>query len=75
MKRGWNRPRFDLVELVLVAAAASFVTLLAVQQLAPRLCRERASPYVITLTREERRVLESRARKYTLPYFQVVGRS
>jgi hypothetical protein len=32
----------------------------------------RSSPYVITLSREERRVLESRARKYTLPYFQVV---
>jgi transposase len=32
----------------------------------------RASPYVITLSREERRVLESRARKYTLPYFQVI---
>jgi hypothetical protein len=32
----------------------------------------RASPYVIILSREERRVLESRARKYTLPYFQVV---
>ena len=32
----------------------------------------RASPYVISLSREERHVLESRARKYTLPYFQVV---
>jgi hypothetical protein len=32
----------------------------------------RASPYVITLSREERRVLESRSRQYTLPYFQVV---
>ena len=32
----------------------------------------RTSPYVIILSREERRVLESRARKYTLPYFQVV---
>jgi hypothetical protein len=32
----------------------------------------RTSPYVIILSREERDVLESRARKYTLPYFQVV---
>ena len=32
----------------------------------------RQSPYVITLSRHERDVLESRARKYTLPYFQVV---
>ena len=32
----------------------------------------RQSPYAITLSREERSVLESRARKYTLPYFQVV---
>ena len=32
----------------------------------------RESPYVIILSREERRALESRARKYTLPYFQVV---
>lgn len=32
----------------------------------------RKSPYVITLSKEERRVLESRARKYTLPYCQVV---
>ena len=32
----------------------------------------RASPYVISLSREERHILESRARKYTLPYFQVV---
>ena len=32
----------------------------------------RHSPYVITLSRHERDVLESRARKYTLPYFQVV---
>ncbi len=32
----------------------------------------RTSPYVIILSREERRVLESRARQYTLPYFQVV---
>ena len=32
----------------------------------------RQSPYVISLSRQERDVLESRARKYTLPYFQVV---
>jgi len=32
----------------------------------------RQSPYIITLSREERRVLEARAHKYTLPYFQVM---
>jgi DDE superfamily endonuclease/Winged helix-turn helix len=32
----------------------------------------RRSPYVITLSRHEREFLEGRARKYTLPYFQVV---
>ena len=32
----------------------------------------RDSPYVVTLSRHEREVLEGRARKYTLPYFQVV---
>ncbi len=32
----------------------------------------RLSPYVIILSRYERDALESRARKYTLPYFQVV---
>ena len=32
----------------------------------------RQSPHVISLSRQERDVLESRARKYTLPYFQVV---
>lgn len=32
----------------------------------------RRSPYVITLSRGERAALESRARKYTLPYFQVI---
>ena len=32
----------------------------------------RESPYVIMLSLHERDVLESRARKYTLPYFQVV---
>lgn len=37
MRRWWNRPRFDLVELVLVTAAASFVTFLALQQFAPGL--------------------------------------
>jgi hypothetical protein len=32
----------------------------------------RQSPYAITLSREERETLESCARKYTLPYFQVM---
>ena len=32
----------------------------------------RHSPFVITLSREERRTLENRARQYTLPYFHVV---
>lgn len=32
----------------------------------------RRSPYVIELSREERRVLEERAAKYTLPYRDVV---
>ncbi len=32
----------------------------------------RASPYVITLTPKERRVLEAMARQYTLPYRDVV---
>jgi hypothetical protein len=32
----------------------------------------RESPYVITLSRQEREILESRARKYTLPYFEVL---
>jgi hypothetical protein len=32
----------------------------------------RQSPYAITLSRDERETLESRARKYTLPYFQVM---
>ena len=32
----------------------------------------RQSPYAITLSREERETLESRARKYALPYVQVV---
>ena len=32
----------------------------------------RKSPYVITLSRQEREILESRARKYTLPYFEVL---
>jgi transposase len=32
----------------------------------------RKSPYVITLSRQERDVLETRARKYTLPYFEVL---
>lgn len=32
----------------------------------------RKSPYIITLSRREREILESRARKYTLPYFEVL---
>lgn len=32
----------------------------------------RQSPYVITLSGEERRTLEDRARQYTLPYCQVL---
>jgi hypothetical protein len=32
----------------------------------------RESPYVIKLSRQERRELERRVRKYTLPYFQVM---
>lgn len=32
----------------------------------------RHSPYTITLSRDERRTLESRARQYTSPYFQVL---
>lgn len=32
----------------------------------------RHSPFLINLTREERKVLEARARKYTLPYREVV---
>lgn len=32
----------------------------------------RISPYRIELSTEERRVLESRVRKYTLPYFTVL---
>ena len=32
----------------------------------------RHSPYVITLSASERNILEARARKYTLPYFQVL---
>lgn len=32
----------------------------------------RMSPYVISLSRDERAVLERRARQYTLPYFKVV---
>ena len=32
----------------------------------------RQSPFVIELTKEEARVLQQRARKYTLPYFQVI---
>ena len=31
----------------------------------------RCSPYAIVLRQEERRELEARAAKYTLPYFQV----
>lgn len=32
----------------------------------------RKSPYDINLSREEREILESLARKYTLPYFEVL---
>ena len=32
----------------------------------------RTSPYVVKLTSEERRILESRTRKYTLPYRDVI---
>ena len=32
----------------------------------------RTSPFVITLSQDERETLEDRARKYTLPYFQVL---
>lgn len=32
----------------------------------------RTSPYVVELTAEERRVLEARSRRYTLPYRDVV---
>ena len=32
----------------------------------------RHSPYAITLSRDERRSLESRVRQYTLPYFYVL---
>ena len=32
----------------------------------------RASPYVIVLTHDERSILEARARRYTLPYRDVV---
>jgi hypothetical protein len=32
----------------------------------------RKSPFKITLTSEERRILTERVRKYTLPYFNVV---
>jgi len=32
----------------------------------------RQSPYVINLSPEERSLLERRARKYTLPYFEVL---
>jgi hypothetical protein len=32
----------------------------------------RTSPYVITLSSKERRVLEARVRRYTLPYREVV---
>jgi len=32
----------------------------------------RRSPFVIVLNSEEKRILEQRVRRYTLPYFQVV---
>jgi hypothetical protein len=31
----------------------------------------RTSPFEVKLSKEERRILERRSRKYTLPYFQV----
>jgi Winged helix-turn helix len=36
----------------------------------PRMSRH--SPFTIHLSRKEREILESRARKYTLPYFEVL---
>lgn len=32
----------------------------------------RKSPYVITLSQQEQETLDSRARRYTLPYFEVL---
>ena len=32
----------------------------------------RKSPFTVALSAEEKRILEERARKYTLPYFNVV---
>lgn len=32
----------------------------------------RTSPFAIRLSRKEREILEARARKYTLPYFEVL---
>ena len=32
----------------------------------------RKSHYITTLSRHERKILESRSRKYTLPYFDVI---
>jgi hypothetical protein len=32
----------------------------------------RQSPFTIRLSRQERKILESRSRKYTLPYFEVL---
>ena len=32
----------------------------------------RTSPFQIALSKQEREVLERRARKYTLPYFEVL---
>jgi transposase len=32
----------------------------------------RHSPFIVKLTREERKALEARARKYTLPYREVI---
>ena len=32
----------------------------------------RRSPFVIVLNSEEKRILEQRVRRYTLPYFQVI---
>lgn len=32
----------------------------------------RTSPFQVKLSKEERRILEQRSRRYTLPYFQVI---
>ena len=49
-----------------------FLQLESPRILSAELMVPRKSPFVITLTDEESRVLQRRARKYTLPYFQVL---